>query len=242
MKKIYSLILVAGAMALTGGCSFFAGQPEFEDLVIDTLLRHNNAECRVEYRFASIRNADKSPALKAIETSNIGYFFQTKATETLARKAAQAAIREIGKTMADNGGLQTPAHETIESEGRVADSLVTYIITRSSYMGGAHGIYGTEYHTYRIRDGYELSTIDLFSLKQSEQLEKMILDKLMKTYGAKDEDELAQLGFFPDYIEITENFLIDERGITFHYNPYDIGCYALGSIDVTISHDEWAQL
>ena len=29
-----------------------------------------------------------------------------------------------------------------------------------------------------------------------------------------------------------------EDGITFYYNPYDIGCYALGGVEVHITREE----
>ena len=45
-------------------------------------------------------------------------------------------------------------------------------------------------------------------------------------------------GFFPEYISTTENFEVTEDGITFYYNPYDIGCYALGGVEVHITREE----
>lgn len=37
---------------------------------------------------------------------------------------------------------------------------------------------------------------------------------------------------------MTENFRITPEGIVFLYNPYDIGCYALGYIEVTVTGEE----
>ena len=49
---------------------------------------------------------------------------------------------------------------------------------------------------------------------------------------------LAAQGFFPEQIGATENFRIAPEGIVFCYNPYDIGCYALGAVEVTVSREE----
>ncbi|MCQ5078293.1 RsiV family protein, partial [Alistipes putredinis] len=46
------------------------------------------------------------------------------------------------------------------------------------------------------------------------------------------------LGFVPEYIATTENFEVTEDVISFYYNPYDIGCYALGGVVVHISREE----
>ena len=61
-----------------------------------------------------------------------------------------------------------------ESEGSVVDTLLCYIITRSSYTGGAHGIYGTECYTYSLAGGYEITTADLFTEAQLERLNELI--------------------------------------------------------------------
>lgn len=39
-------------------------------------------------------------------------------------------------------------------------------------------------------------------------------------------------------ISCIENFEVTEDGITFYYNPYDIGCYALGGVEVHITREE----
>ena len=70
----------------------------------------------------------------------------------------------------------------------------------------------------------------------------MIREKIAAQYQASTDDELSEAGFFPEYIAPTENFLISESGITFYYNPYDIGCYALGAVEVTLTPEELAQL
>ena len=60
------------------------------------------------------------------------------------------------------------------------------------------------------------------------------LEKLCEKYDARNQDELAARGFFPEEIGMTENFRLTADSITFCYNPYDIGCYALGDIEVAI--------
>lgn len=152
--------------------------------------------------------------------------------------AIAAAVREID-TIYTADIRPTQSYEiSVEAEGSVQDSLLTYVITRSSYTGGAHGIYETEYHTYSLAKGYEITTADLFTEEQAERLDELILRKLCRQYGARNEEELAAQGFFPEQIGATENFRIAPEGIVFCYNPYDIGCYALGAVEVTVSREE----
>ncbi|EKC78671.1 conserved hypothetical protein, secreted, partial [human gut metagenome] len=98
MKKSLTVLLAALALLQIGCRSHRPAQPQFEQLAIDTLLERDGADCRIEYRFATIRNTSESPALKAIEAANIGYFFQVEAFEGNAAQAAELAIREIDTT------------------------------------------------------------------------------------------------------------------------------------------------
>jgi hypothetical protein len=57
--------------------------------------------------------------------------------------------------------------------------------------------------------------------------------------GCTTVDSLSELGFFsPREIDLTENFYIDARGVTWQYNPYDIAPYSLGVITVTLTWDQ----
>ena len=252
MKPRRSYLAAALLVLTLGACTKRPAQPVFTTLAVDSLLCGEGFSCRIEYRFASIANAQGHPALEAVEESNIAYFFELEAFSGSASEAADTAITQIVKefvapvnTAVSDGVFERPGWEgeiSVESEGRVVDSLLCYTITRSSYTGGAHGMYSTEHHTYSLADGFELSLADLFDARQIEFLDRAIRGKIAMKYDAADDKELSDLGFFPEYIRATENFLVTPEGITFSYDPYDIGCYALGSIEVTFSFPELEEL
>lgn len=240
--KILKIILLTAASALVAvSCkSNLPKQPRFGVVSIDTLLDNAHAECRIAYRFASVLNAAASPSLEAIEAANIGYFFQLEEYAGTAEEAMQVSLCEIAETflvqMAEAGGARYDL--STESMGKVIDTLVSYTISRRSCTGGAHGIYGIECHTYALNGGYEITTADLFGSEHLPALEKTIRQKIYTAYETQNDEQLTAFGFFPEYIAPTENFRISDEGITFYYNPYEIGCYALGSVEVTLSRDE----
>lgn len=240
MKRLPALLPLAAA-ALAVSCSSRPTAPDFGERSVDTLLRHGAASCRVEYRFATIRNADASEALRTIEQANIGYFFELEEFSGTPAEAADSALHEIARECLPDlpERAEAPVYEiAVESQGTVVDTLLTYVIVRSSYLGGAHGSYTTNYHNYSLRDGYELCTADLFTPEQLREIDRRIRLKLLEQYDATDDEGLAAAGLFPDYITATENFLVTPYGITFHYNPYEIGCYALGAVEVEFPTDE----
>ena len=245
MKYIKTAILIAGMAAATAACTRKPVVPEFSMLSIDTLIGTPANGCKIEFRFATIANAEKSPALRSIEAANAGYFFELEEFGGTARQAADSALRQIAAELAfpQSAPQMTEPYEiSAEAEAAVTDSLVTYIISRWSFTGGAHGMYGMECHTYSLAGGDELSSADLFSEQQLHGMETLLRKKLYEQYGADSDEELAAQGFFPEYISLTENFQVTPEGITFYYNPYDLGCYALGAVEVTMTREELENL
>lgn len=236
----FRLVLLLGASLFIGSCSKRLPRPEFTTVAVDTLLVGNGNRCNVTFRFESIRNAAKSVALETIEQANIDYFFQLEEFSGTADQAVAAALQDIRTNYLPEGTGPTGAEYEIsaEAETSTVDSLLCYQITRAGYTGGAHGMYGTECHIYSLADGFELSLADLLSEAQIGRLDSLIRTKIAVRYQASTDEELTKAGFFPEYIAPTENFRISPEGITFYYNPYDIGCYALGAVEVTLSREE----
>ncbi|MDE6508161.1 MAG: DUF3298 and DUF4163 domain-containing protein [Alistipes sp.] len=245
--KTTRLLLAALALAAFAACTDRPAKPRFDATVLDTLLVQPTYDCRVGYRFASIANARKSEALRTIERSNINYFFELEDFEGDAAEALAESLRQTDKQLALPESFATEGRKaeyeiSVESEGSVVDSLLCYMIYRSNYLGGAHGMYSTEYHTYSLADGCELSAADLLGEEKMKPLRALIRAKLCRTYGAANDAELSAAGFFPEYISVTDNFRITPEGMIFHYNPYEIACYANGEIDIEISREELAAL
>lgn len=238
--KLRTLTLLAAFAALSAGCCRRAVEPKFADLTLDTVIRCGVVPCDVSYRFRTIANADRSEALAAVENANVNYFFALEDFTGTAGEAAQLFVDRITADYAcDTLYLPDMRYSVrITADQKPLDSLVVYTIRRESYTGGAHGMRSTEYHNYWTKGGYELSLGDLFTEEQLPQLTERIKTKIREQYGAADDEELAQRGFFPETIAPTENFEVTPDGVVFHYNPYDIACYAMGEIDVSFTREE----
>lgn len=252
--RLLAALLFVGAAS----CDTQPLLPEYALIETDTLLDCGAVRCRVQYRFTSIANADASPALRAIEQSSIRRFYELD--DDFAGTAREAARTAIGRLAAelqrDADAMRRTAEkqgralpdvvfeyaESVESELAVVDSVVVSTITSSGYRGGAHGHYATNVRNYSLADGYELTLADLFTPGQIEGIDSLIRVRLRERYGATDDNGLAEQGFFPEYIAPSEHFALTPEGITFYYNPYDIGCYALGDIRVGLGREELQRL
>jgi hypothetical protein len=109
-----------------------------------------------------------------------------------------------------------------------ADGFVSYRHTKFDYTGGAHGMTYTKVGTLFCR-GRRLSLADLPELDKIEKLFQQAL-KSHKDY------EAIKLYTAGRKVKMTENFYIDEKGIHFIYEPYEIHCYAAGIIDIQVPY------
>lgn len=246
MKYTRTILAIMAAAALAA-CNRPV-KPRFDQVVLDTLLTHPLGTCQVDYRFASIANTAKSEALQIIEQSNANYFFQLEDFEGTASEALAEAMDQLRDELRIGepdypSGLHLEYEISTESEGSVVrDTLLSYTIYRSDYTGGAHGNYSTEYHLYSLRDGFEFTAADFFGEEKTEALLAAIRAKLYEKYGVTDDKGLADYGFFPEYISVTDNFRVTPEGVTFYYNHYEIACHATGSIEVEFTDEELKKL
>ncbi|MDR1762144.1 MAG: DUF3298 and DUF4163 domain-containing protein [Bacteroidales bacterium] len=110
--------------------------------------------------------------------------------------------------------------------------IVSYGIDSYMYSGGAHGYSSVQYFVFDIKTGKHLTEDDIFTGNYQEVITRIMLKELSK------EDSLEE--FYKDKIRPNGNFKIDETGITYFFNPYEIASYAKGSFEVFISRDSEA--
>ena len=241
MKRTGILPLLLLALML-GACTPKKSEPRFETLALDTLVHAGAAQYDIQYRFLSLEKADRSPALQAIEEADIAYFFELEGFTGTAREAMRTAVAQLADGSMLPGDEAARYSYSVEATAARVDTLLVYTITRSGYLGGPHDLYDTTTHTYSLEGGYELTLGDLFTPQQQERLAGLIRARLRAQYHVSDDEGLAALGFFPDYILPCENFQPTDEGILFRYAPYEIGDTALGDIEVLVSRAELEQL
>ena len=106
--------------------------------------------------------------------------------------------------------------------------FVSFKIESWSYTGGAHGMTVTKVGT--VSNGKVLKLADL-----PDDIPALWRKAIVKHFKAKSFDALVkERTVFKPYI--TENFYLDENGIHFIYDPYEIDCFAAGTIDIFVPY------
>ncbi len=124
---------------------------------------------------------------------------------------------------------------------RIDGDLAEVQLGFSTYTGGAHGGSGlTGYH-------FDLQTGEFFGLADltddPEGLAAAVSDEIIRQIADSGEAEY----YFGGYEETIRNrgdynFTIGEDGLTFIFGEYEIGSYAMGILEFTVSYDVIAPL
>lgn len=171
-------------------------------------------------------------ALQHIRTQILSKIFETP-TDSIITDSATLVHLFIGEGAGDI--LEADWHVNYEKtiNGRVAFSninIVSYAVGGYEYSGGAHGYTSLYYFVFDLKTGKRLTEADIFTGNYEEVLTKILLKKL--------ESEDCFAGFYIDKVRPNGNFFINEKGITYFFNSYEIAAYACGNFEVFIPFEE----
>lgn len=146
-------------------------------------------------------------------------------------------LRDMGITEKEAFNLNWNS-EVDGAFGEIYRNWVNYNVEQYNYEGGAHGMFGQFPMVFDLRTGERVNW-DVFTGKLNTDLLKALLDEYkFDNMGEKVEDIDRDNVFYVDSIEPSQWFSVDEKGLTFYYQPYDIAPYVFGVIDITIPWEE----
>jgi len=122
-------------------------------------------------------------------------------------------------------------------------NLLSYAISVEFFTGGANGGHGYNNYVINLNTGEELDETDIFIDNYHDALSELIVYTIASDNEVATPEELEGLGFFNiDEIFPNNNFFVDENGITFTYNEYEIAAHFVGRTDVFLPYEVLSQL
>lgn len=119
------------------------------------------------------------------------------------------------------------------------NNILSYTIAFENYTGGAHGAHSYTNRTINLKTGEFIKEKDIFLENFQNVLAQLLVDKIAKQNNVSDAKELENIGFFSiDEIYPNGNFLLDDTGITYSFNEYEIAAYVVGVTNVHIPYRE----
>jgi len=105
--------------------------------------------------------------------------------------------------------------------------------------GGAHPLDYTYYYSYDLNTGKRLKLLDVFQPYTLSYVADAINDNLKKQLGLTPNQSLRDDAFYnSNYIGVSKNFFVTDKGIGFQYNIYEIASYASGETMVFVPFED----
>ena len=118
-------------------------------------------------------------------------------------------------------------------------NLLTYTFSSDDFSGGAHGFYESHFLAFDKETGKRVVEEDIFKRGFEDILSELIFKGLEECFEEEEIDESVEEALFVGRdVSHNGNFTIDKRGITWHYNPYDIAAYVYGSLSSFVSWED----
>ena len=125
-------------------------------------------------------------------------------------------------------------HTEVKTVG-FCERFIVFKIEYSDYAGGAHPSYTAQFLNYNLMNNEALSYKKIFKPDCEKDLLKLIEEALCSQYYVQTLDKLKEVsGIFTDNIFVSHNIYLTGTEIVFHYNPYDIGPWSIGSVEARI--------
>ncbi len=116
-----------------------------------------------------------------------------------------------------------------------SDKVLTYRLRYSQYTLGAHGNHRTQYLVFDLNSGKPMQENELFV--QSDECRQGVAALLREAYEeflANDTVDRQGMTWDTASLTMTGIFAGLEDGIVYHYDPYEAGPYALGSLELKL--------
>lgn len=117
--------------------------------------------------------------------------------------------------------------------------ILSYTVNFENYTGGAHGAHSYTNHVINLKTGKVITEEEIFVENYQDNLAQLLVDRITKQNNVENPKELENVGFFSvDEIFPNGNFLVDETGITYTFNEYEIAAYVVGATQVHLPYEE----
>lgn len=265
MKKGTTILLIALLIAgcWLASCSN-TGQPsrnlQFEEITLSKsehlFADESKPACNLSIDFAFVNNATTIGAKDSINAYLLSALFGKKYQQLSPQETMEGYAKEyVTNYRADLEPMiqkdidnhidkdQLTAWYSYEQElkGSIETykgMLLTYRTYKNEYSGGPHGMYTTEFINLNLSSLQPILLDELFVEDYQETLTELLWYQLALDNGVETRDELEEMGYATTgELAPTENFYINEDGITFYYNVYEIAPYSMGPTQITLSYD-----
>ncbi len=123
-----------------------------------------------------------------------------------------------------------------------SDFVLCIEYLKYAYSGGAHGMTNISYDNINLKDGNQFAYEDVFLEGTKDSLTKLLTQKLYEDKKIPSNMSLKEAGYFVKSIAPNHNFFINNNGIGFLYNSYEIAPYSYGQTRIFLKFNQIERL
>lgn len=147
------------------------------------------------------------------------------------------SLENIYKEEPDNSGVWMNYEQILDNKILFnKNDFLCYGVNLYTFTGGAHGMSSTVFQVLNLKTATPIKLNDIFEDRNLDKVGELIKIALAQKLGYNAISKLEDDGYDITAIIPTENFYINEKGITWLYNPYEIAAYAVGKSEVLVDY------
>ncbi len=166
----------------------------------------------------------------------VEFLLQDKSSSPASEEDLSTAYHEV-KSIPSNAYMNkgtTAVGLSLSSDPN--DRILVARVSHEWYGGGAHGMNADDYVNYDIIEDRVLQLTDMVT--DTVKLRQVITQALLEQVGAENMGELMNQGYLigDGQVPLPSAFYCRDFNLHMVYQPYEIACYAVGSVDVEVQY------
>ena len=152
-------------------------------------------------------------------------------------------LGDMARNAYESGYFTLAYADEASASGVRQGQIYSIRINSYSYSGGAHPNSYTDSYLFDLKLGQFIDPAQVADDPVAFQkgAAELLLEK------AQEQDEDVRAGFYPEYADVISRWyegtvLFDSEGMTVVYSPYELGPYALGTVELKVGYDELTEL
>jgi hypothetical protein len=214
-----------------------------------------NPSCLLQIRFTYPVDFSDKEVLNLVQKQFISDYFGDEYVDLTAEKAAEKYAENYINTfkeMERDYQLEVKNHPSESEESWLyindetlndqivynQNGILSYVVYKDFFKGGAaHGVHNYTNRAIDLKTGLKITESDIFIDNYKEYLTEIIIEEITLSNNVDKAVDLENIGFFNiNEIAPNKNFYINETGITYTFNEYEIAAYVVGATSVQIPY------
>jgi hypothetical protein len=119
------------------------------------------------------------------------------------------------------------------------NDLISFSVESESFEGGAHGAHSIFGYVIDLKTGEYITEESFAGTNYKKNLSEAIIKKIAEANKVSNSEQLENMGYnYVSDIVPNGNFTVDEKGITYYFNEYEIAAYFIGITKIFIPYEE----